>query len=142
MGFCHLALSVSKPPSPDYPKELRTLGDHLRKARLDRGLVQQEVARILGVTTMTVNAWETRRAEPKVSYVPRIVSFIGYDPLPQAEGLGERLRAKRQRQGLTQHHLARLLGTTQAVVSLLETGGEVTNARVLEAVRGFVEGVE
>jgi transcriptional regulator with XRE-family HTH domain len=118
------------------------VGDHLRKARLDRGLSKEEVAELFGVEVKTVGDWERGRKEPRVWYLPRIIAFLGYDPLPQGASLGERLRGERKRRGLTQHQLARLLDTTQAMVSLLETGGEVTNARVLAAVRRFVEGEE
>jgi DNA-binding XRE family transcriptional regulator len=51
-----------------------------------------------------------------------------------------RSRVERWKRGLTQVKLARKLGTTQAIVSSIETGGEVTNERVLEAVREFLEG--
>lgn len=134
-----LILKAPKPLPPEYPQELRSLGDHLRTERLRRGLLQREAAREIGVTVMTVNGWEMGRAEPKVSYIPAILGFLGYDPYPEATSLGEGLRQERERRGLTQHKIARLLGTTQALVSLLETGGEVTNRRVLAAVRRFLE---
>jgi len=100
--------------------------------------LQKEVAEALGVEVNTVVGWEIGRAQPKVSYLPRIIAFLGYDPFPAAVSLGERLRAERQRRGLTQHQLARHLSTTQAMVSLLETGGEVTNGRLKEAVGRFL----
>jgi transcriptional regulator with XRE-family HTH domain len=139
VGFCHLEVSVPKPFPPDYPKELRTLGDHLRTARLDRGLLQKEVADMLGVEVNTVVGWEIGRAQPKVSYLPRIVSFIRYDPFPRGESLAEQLRVERQRQGLTQYQLAEQLGIYKHTITLVETGKEVTNRRALEVVRRFVE---
>jgi len=33
---------------PGYPKDLRALGEHLRRARLDRGLLQRQVAAAIG----------------------------------------------------------------------------------------------
>ena len=72
--------------------------------------------------------------------MPAVVSFLGYDPFAEAVSFGARLRAARRRCGLTQKKLARGLGTTQAVVSLLETGGEIMNPRVLAAVQAFVDG--
>ncbi|HKI04652.1 MAG TPA: helix-turn-helix transcriptional regulator, partial [Thermoanaerobaculia bacterium] len=109
MGFCHLTISAPKPLPPEYPRELSSLGDHLRKRRLDRGLLQKEVAEILGVTTMTINAWETGRDEPKVSYVPAIIGFIGYAPFSGEMSFGERLRVERWKLGLTQKKFARRL---------------------------------
>jgi transcriptional regulator with XRE-family HTH domain len=118
---------------------VKTLGDHLRTQRLKRGLLQKEVAALFGVNVNTVVGWEIGRREPKVSYLPAIISFLGYDPTEEGQSLGERLQKKRRRQGLTQVKLARQLGILQAVVSILETGGEVTNARVLAAVRAFLD---
>ena len=53
MPFCHIQLTARKPPSPAYPRELKTLGDHLRKRRLDLGLLQPDVALELRVNEMT-----------------------------------------------------------------------------------------
>lgn len=124
---------------PEYPRELRSIGDHLRTERLKRGLEQKDVAAILGVNVNTVTGWEVGRKLPKVSYLPAIIGFIGYDPFSEGMTFGERLRAERWKRGLTQVKLARQLGVTQATVSLLETGGETKDKRVLAAVRAFLE---
>lgn len=100
--------------------------------------MQKDLASLFGVNVNTVVGWEIGRKEPQLSYIPAIVAFIGYDPFPDAQSLGERLRTERQRRGLTQHQLARLLDTTQSVVSLLETGGEVSNERVRTEARKFL----
>lgn len=87
----------------------------------------------------TVNAWETGRAEPKTSYLGRIIEFLGYEPFQGAMTFAERLREKRRNLGLTQYQLARQLDVPKDTISLLETGKEVTNRRVLTVVREFVE---
>jgi transcriptional regulator with XRE-family HTH domain len=138
LGFCHLHLVAPKPLPPEYPRELRSLGDHVRAERLKRGLLQKEVAAVLGLTVNTVVGWEIGRAEPKVSYIPAILGFLGYDPFPEAASFGERLRAERWRRGLIQHQLARLLHVTQTTLSKLENGWETKDERVLAAVRGFL----
>ena len=66
---------------------------------------------MFGVNVGTIVGWEIERWEPKVSYIPAIIGFIGYDPFSGATILGERLRAERWKLGLTQHQLARKLGT-------------------------------
>lgn len=71
---------VKKPKNPAYPAELNTLGDHLRKIRLDRRLSQPEVARILNVCPDTVFHWESNEHEPTVQYASRIIAFLGYFP--------------------------------------------------------------
>ena len=71
------------PPSAAYPRELVTLGDHIRARRLDRGLGQRDVARLIGVSTSTINGWETVGREPEVRYLPAIIAFLGYNPEPE-----------------------------------------------------------
>lgn len=44
-----LKLTTSKPKPQNYPKEILTVGDEFREARLDKGLTQHEVAKQLNV---------------------------------------------------------------------------------------------
>jgi len=57
-----------------------TIGDHLRKRRLDLGLLQGEVADRLGVTESSVTNWELSRTEPELRLLPGIVRFLEYTP--------------------------------------------------------------
>ena len=76
MPFCHLAFQAQKPLSGAYPKELRTLGDHLRKRRLNLALTQKDVAKRLGANEASVWNWEKNRSSPALRFVPRIVEFL------------------------------------------------------------------
>jgi DNA-binding XRE family transcriptional regulator len=60
---------------------LRTYGDHVRAKRLDSGLLQRQVADIIGVDETTIYNWENNRVEPAAQLVPRIIQFLGYSPL-------------------------------------------------------------
>ena len=64
-----------------YPKQLKTLGDHIRARRLDLGLLQKDVAEIIGVTTDTIANWEKNRHHPMRCHYMRINTFLGYSPL-------------------------------------------------------------
>lgn len=44
MPFCDATLTAAKPKGSAYPAAPRTLGERLRRNRLDRGLLQREVA--------------------------------------------------------------------------------------------------
>jgi transcriptional regulator with XRE-family HTH domain len=63
-----------------YPKEARTLGDHIRRRRYELGLFQKDVAERLSVDKYTVCLWENNKTTPAKRYVPRIREFLGYDP--------------------------------------------------------------
>lgn len=110
------------PPPRAYPRALKTLGDHLRKARLDRGLSQEHVARELGVTVGTVLNWERNYTRVRTRLMPKVVAFLGNDPREESGELGERIRALRERQGLSQADLAARLGIDVMTVTRWERG--------------------
>jgi ribosome-binding protein aMBF1 (putative translation factor) len=87
---------------------------------------------------MTVNAWETGRVAPKVSYLPRIYSFIGHYPPTQDQSFAERLREKRLQSGFTQKKLGKHLGLGTSIIQKLEAGGQTKDKRVLTAVGAFL----
>lgn len=63
-----------------YPKELVTIGDHIRKRRLDLKLFQREVAAMLGVPSTRVSEFENGAKEIPKRLRPKIVKFLGYNP--------------------------------------------------------------
>jgi transcriptional regulator with XRE-family HTH domain len=115
------------------------MGDHIRSRRLDLGLTQRTLARQLGVREETVHLWETGRAQPLPRRYGRIVRFLGYDPEPGASGLGERVRARRRAQGLTQAELAALVGTDEGTIVDLEHGRRRISRRVRALANAILE---
>jgi len=86
-----------------------TLGGHLRKRRLELGLFQREVAKLLASDSHSVTEWEKDHAKPGIRFWPAIIAFLGYDPYPEPRTLGERLQAKRRALGFTIAETARWL---------------------------------
>jgi transcriptional regulator with XRE-family HTH domain len=70
---------------PGYPHNSKTLGEHLRRVRLDRDLWQREVAREIGCSKASLLNWERGRAEPELRFLPAILAFLGYDPRQEPE---------------------------------------------------------
>jgi transcriptional regulator with XRE-family HTH domain len=95
LPFCHVRLSGPKPQQKSYPKALKTLGDHLRKRRLDLGLLQKDVADQLGVDTASIGNWESNETQPMVHCLPAILAFLGDNPLPEADDLIGKLKRLR-----------------------------------------------
>lgn len=120
--FYHLTLRCKKPSSRGYPESPRHTGEHIKKKRLDLGLLQREVAEKIGVCLWTVINWETGETTPPVWYGPRIIKFLGYDPMPSPEGFIGRLWSLRWRLGLKQWELAAKLGISPSTVSDWERG--------------------
>jgi DNA-binding XRE family transcriptional regulator len=57
-----------------------TLGDHLRRRRLELGLYQKDVAAKIGVTTSTIWNWEHNwTIDPR--YIPLVIEVLGYNPV-------------------------------------------------------------
>ena len=78
---CHFTLTAQKPSPLPYPAQISTIGDHLRKRRLDLGLLQREVAEELGVTESTIWNWEANCSSPQLGFIPKTIAFLGYNPV-------------------------------------------------------------
>ena len=115
-----LRLVGSKPRSCAYPKELKTLGDHIRKRRLDLGLLQRDVAERVGAAVASLWVWENECREPELKFMPAIIAFLGDDPRPDAEMLGERLVRYRVGKGWSQKRLAEALRVDPTTLSRWE----------------------
>jgi transcriptional regulator with XRE-family HTH domain len=78
---------------------------------LDLKLLQKQVAEQIGVHGVTITNWERNASTPVIRYMPAILRFLGYDPLPSpAQSLPDRLRRARRKFGLTQRKMAERLG--------------------------------
>ena len=64
----------------DLPTCLTTLGDHIRKRRLNLGLSQREASHLIGVEQCSVYNWEKRGMNPAQRVQSAIMDFLGYDP--------------------------------------------------------------
>ncbi len=61
---------------PDYPKEPKTLGERIRKARMDKGLMIKGLAEQIGVTEDTVINWEIRGMMPHGESFEKVMQFV------------------------------------------------------------------
>jgi transcriptional regulator with XRE-family HTH domain len=98
------------------------LGDHLLRRRLVLKLLQRQVAEQLCVDKASITNWEGNRTKPGVEYMPAIIRFLGYNPLPPPDGWAERLVRCRTILGLTQNESASRIGVDQCTLARWERG--------------------
>ena len=133
LQFEPLTLKALKPKETDF--EPQTLGEHVRKRRLELRLTQKQAAERLGVNPWTVLNWEKDHTEPPIESMPAIIRFLGYDPFPEPKSLVERLLAKRRAMGWSIKEAARQLGVDEGTWGDWERGGVILyrNHRLLVA---------
>jgi DNA-binding transcriptional regulator YiaG len=102
-------------PKPAWENEPRTLAEHLLRCRKRRGLLQREVAGLMGVCMQSVIEWEGGKAL-SIRMWPKVIAFLGYDPSPPSTTFGERIMAARRRFGISLKELAEQLGCCEETV--------------------------
>lgn len=142
MPFCHLRLSAPKPRPAGYPEAPQSLGEHLRRRRMELGLRKVDLAEQFGVDAATIHNWEEGQTSPGVRLMSRIIAFIGRDPTPAETSLPSRLRAYRRREGVTQRDMASRLGVQADTAARWEWRGQQPRAEhwaTIERVLGPAE---
>jgi transcriptional regulator with XRE-family HTH domain len=134
-----VSLKGQKPLSQNYPNILSSLGDHIRKRRLDLGLLQKEIAQEIGVTKDTIYLWESNTTTPAIRYMPKIIQFLGYAPyLTLCQSLSERLKMCRTHLGMSQEQLAKTLGVDVSTLAKWERGESQPTERSLQLIEAFL----
>ena len=70
--------------------------------------------------------------------MPAIIDFGGYNPLPEAEGWGERIVRHRNTLGMTRKEAADRLGVDQATLARCEQGKREPHGAFLARVKRFL----
>lgn len=135
-----LTLSRPKEIPEGYPCELVTIGDHIRKKRLDLGMTQIEAGEQMNVTESTVWNWE-HGTEPEIRYIPAIIEFLGYVPFECPNEPLERLRYYKRINGLSYRRLGVVMGRApEQLADWLSNGVRPCGKNILKIV-GFLSGI-
>lgn len=113
----------------------------LRKKRLAMGLMQKDVADIVGVHASQLRAWESGRELPPEKYMDPLCGVLELDPdtvewseghLRRLEegGPGERLAMARGEAGLSAEELGRLVGVSLNAILSWERGDRSPSIRM------------
>jgi DNA-binding transcriptional regulator YiaG len=74
------------------------------------------------VQKSSIANWESKRTKPGLEYMPAIIRFPGYSPLPPAHGWADRLVQCRTALGLSQKESAARIGVDQGTLARWERG--------------------
>ena len=118
-----IRLKALKPKDTDFEPE--TLGEHIRKRRLELSLTQKQAAKRLRVNPWTVLNWEKGHTEAPIASMPAILRFLGYDPFPVPVTLPERMLAKRRARGWSIADAAKQLGVDEGTWGNWERTGHI-----------------
>ena len=104
-----------------YPLQIITIGDHLRARRVEQELTQADLSKLLQVTEATITNWENNFTTPETRYIPSIIRFLGYNPLPLSiKVFSARIKYCRQMKGLTHKQMGKLLGVDASTIGSWE----------------------
>jgi DNA-binding XRE family transcriptional regulator len=119
---------VLKPYKQGYPINPQTLGEHIKKVRMDKALLQKDVAELMQVSEDTITYWENERSFPQVRYYPAIISFLGYYPfMHEIDSYAGKLKQVRYCTGLNITECAKFFGIDIATVKRYEKGKPIRN---------------
>jgi site-specific DNA recombinase len=124
------------------PVAPQTVGDHLRRRRLGLKMLQREVAEQLGVCEPSICNWEANTSAPEIRHLPGIIRLLGYNPLPVANTLAERLVRQRTSLGLSQKQSAERLGVDPSTLARWERGEREPTGAFAERVQRYVKAPE
>jgi len=123
--LCYILLLLKftslRPADLTYPGEPSTIGEHIRKARLERGLTFHEASKHMDIPHFTICTWEMGHKHPRAEYYPRIISFLGYIPLKkESEDAHHVFLYYRLLLGLARKDVAKMLGVSYCTVLRFE----------------------
>jgi len=121
-----------------YPATPKTIGEAIRKRRLDLGLKQTEAAKLIGCNELTVVNWEKGHTAPRINHLPGVVAFLGYNPLPSGDGIAARLVAFRKARGVKQNEFAQALEIDPSTLAKWERGEREPKGVFLDRVAAVI----
>jgi transcriptional regulator with XRE-family HTH domain len=122
-----------------YPVDPKTIGEMIRKRRLDLGLRQIEAAKMIGCDEMSIVNWEKGHRTPRVNHMAGVVEFLGFNPFQNGDTLAHRLVNHRKALGMTQKEFAEQLGVDPSTLARWERGEREPAGRFVNMVSNVLK---
>ena len=137
---CSFDLKTLKSKLYNYPKQLKTLGDHLRAWRIDNDLKQSDVAKKLKVDVESIRGWEQNRHSISRIHYPFIEKLISYFPKKFVlTELSRPLLNYRKQNKISSKNLAKLITVDATTLEKAEKGQRKFQKSTLLKLSNFVK---
>ena len=134
-----LHFKCKRPVLNCYPMNPQTLGEHIRKRRMDLNMTKKAMAIKFNVNEMTVGTWENNKHVPPPKHYANLIKYIGYLPFETKNlSLGKQLYYARQVAGLTQEKLSRLIKIDESSLRLIELDQRKPQSKIYKILYGFI----
>jgi len=112
------------------------IGLHIKKRRLELNMLQQDVAKIIGVCTDSIRGWENGRGIPQLNRLPKIIEFLGFNSyvLENPKNLSEQIKGYRLRKGLSFKQTGLILNVDASTVMAWEKGNALPKLHNLKKI--------
>lgn len=133
LAFCEMVFSSDKPTGIKVSFVPQTIGEHIRKIRLEKGLFQEDVAKLIGVSTDCITNWENNHGIPQIQFMPAIIEFLGFVPIEiDNDTLGGQMLLYRNLHGLSHRKLGKLIGVDASTIGSWEKGLSIPQKNKLQ----------
>jgi len=124
-----------------YPKKPKSLGEQIRKKRMDQKMPQKELGKIIGVSECTIFNWENNRSQPTIKYLPKIYKFLDYQPLENInqQDLLTKLNTIRKRLGLSLEKVTNLIGFDPSTLNNWRTKKQKPSPKLLKRIEEWLK---
>ncbi len=79
--ICDIEL-IAKPLKPKgYPIKAKSLGDFLKRKRLNEKLSVKKVCTDLGILSSTLHRWENNKTKLRIESKYKIIEYLGFNPI-------------------------------------------------------------
>jgi DNA-binding transcriptional regulator YiaG len=116
-----------------YRENTVSIGDNIRKKRMELKLRQTDVAVICGVSEDCIRNWEKNRSTPQIQFFPRVINLLDYIPFEvNLTTLSGKLKAHRYINWLSQKQFGKILGVDGATVCSWELEENKPHKEIME----------
>ena len=121
------------------------LAQNLKYLREQKGMNQNEMADVLGISQSAIGNWEQNHRKPDIEMIIRLAEYFGVtlddlvlrDLKPPIPKYAENMLYLRQKQNMSQEDIGHLLGVTQRCVSKYEKGAGAVDIEKLMKLADF-----